>query len=71
VLVVAIGVLAGLAGSALQTRFLESMPFDVKPRDPLTYVAIGALLTIVTLAVCLVPAHRATRVDPLIALRYE
>jgi putative ABC transport system permease protein len=70
-LVVAIGVLSGLAGSLLLTRFLQTMLFDVKPTDPLTYAAIGALLTVVTLLACLVPAHRATRVDPLIALRHE
>jgi putative ABC transport system permease protein len=69
--VVAIGVVAGLAGSAILTRFLESMLFDVKSTDPLTYAAIAALLTIVALMACLVPAHRATRVDPLIALRHE
>jgi predicted permease len=70
-LVVAIGVVAGLAGSAILTRFLRSMLFDVKPTDPLTYAAIGGLLTVVTLLACVVPAHRATRVDPLIALRHE
>lgn len=70
-LVVAIGVVSGLVGSALLTRFLQSMLFDVKPTDPLTYAAIGALLTVVTLLACVVPAHRATRVDPLIALRHE
>ncbi len=70
-LVVAIGVVSGLVGSALLTRFLQSMLFDVKPTDPLTYAAIGALLTVVTLLACVVPAHRATRVDPLVALRHE
>ena len=70
-LVVATGVVSGLAGSAALTRFLQSMLFDVKPTDPITYAAIGALLTVVTLLACLVPAHRATRVDPLIALRHE
>jgi ABC-type antimicrobial peptide transport system permease subunit len=71
VLVVAIGVVAGLIGSAVLTRFLQTMLFDVKPTDPLTYAAIAALLTIVTLLACVIPAHRATRVDPLIALRHE
>jgi len=68
---VALGVVAGLAGAAVMTRFLQSMLFDVKATDPLTYVAIAGLLTAVTLLACLVPAHRATRVDPLIALRHE
>jgi len=53
------------------TGFLQSMLFDVKPTDPITYAAIAGLLTVVTLLACLVPAHRATRVDPLIALRHE
>ena len=69
--VVAIGVASRLAGSAILTRFLQSMLFDVKPTDPITYAAIGGLLTVVTLLACLVPAHRATRVDPLSALRHE
>jgi putative ABC transport system permease protein len=68
---VALGVVAGLAGAAVMTRFLQSMLFDVKATDPLTYGAIAGLLTAVTLLACLVPAHRATRVDPLIALRHE
>ena len=70
-LVVAVGVVAGLAGSAVMTRFLQSMLFGVKATDPLTYGAIAGLLTAVTLLACLVPAHRATRVDPLTALRHE
>jgi putative ABC transport system permease protein len=68
---VALGVVAGLAGAAVMTRFLQSMLFDVKATDPFTFAAIAGLLTAVTLLACLVPAHRATRVDPLIALRHE
>ena len=70
-LVVAVGVIAGLAGSVVITRFLRSLLFGVKATDPLTYLAIAGLLTAVTLLACLVPACRATRVDPLIALRHE
>jgi predicted permease len=70
-IVVAVGVVCGLIGSALLTRFLQSMLFDVKSTDPLTFTTIAALLTVVTLMACLVPAHKATRVDPLIALRHE
>lgn len=66
-----VGVVAGLAGSAVMTRFLRSLLFGVKATDPLTYLAIAGLLTVVTLFACLVPAHRATRVDPLIALRHD
>jgi putative ABC transport system permease protein len=70
-LLVAVGVVSGLAGSAVLTRFLGSMLFGVQPTDPITYAAIAALLTVVTLLACLLPARRATRVDPLIALRHE
>ena len=69
--VVAVGVACGLIGSAILTRFLQSMLFDVKSTDPVTFATIAALLTVVTLLACLVPAHKATRVDPLIALRHE
>jgi putative ABC transport system permease protein len=47
------------------------MLFDVKPTDLFTYATIAGLLTVVALLACLVPAHRATRVDPLVALRHE
>jgi len=69
--VVAVGVACGLIGSAILARFQQSMLFDVKSTDPMTFVTIAALLTVVTLLACMVPAHRATRVDPLIALRHE
>jgi putative ABC transport system permease protein len=68
---IAFGVVAGLFGSLALTRFLQSMLFSVKPTDPATFVTIAVLLGAVTLLACLVPAHRATRVDPLIALRHE
>jgi predicted permease len=69
--VVAFGIVSGILGAALFTRFLQSMLFEVKSSDPATYVAISALLAAVTLLACLVPARRATRVDPLIALRQD
>ena len=68
---IAFGVGAGLFGSLALTRFLQSMLFSVTATDPLTFATIAALLAAVTLLACLVPAHRATRVDPLIALRHE
>jgi predicted permease len=68
---VAFGVVVGLFGSLALTRFLQSMLFSVKPTDPATFATIAALLAGVTLLACVVPAHRATRVDPLIALRHE
>jgi predicted permease len=69
--VVAIGVVCGIIGSAIFTRFLQSMLFEVNSSDPATYVGISALLAVVTLLACLVPARRAIRVDPLIALRQD
>jgi putative ABC transport system permease protein len=70
-LLVAFGLAAGLFGALLLTQFLRSMLFAVKPTDPVTFIAIAALLAAVALLACYIPAHRATRVDPLVALREE
>jgi putative ABC transport system permease protein len=65
------GLVAGIAGAFALTRFLSGLLFEVKPSDPLTYVAVSILLAFVAIAACLIPARRATKVDPLVALRYE
>ena len=70
-LLAAIGLAIGLAGSVAATRLLRSLLFEVKPNDPLTYAAVAGLLGVIALAACCVPALRATRVDPLVALRQE
>ena len=69
--IVFFGLIAGLLGSIILTRFLQTMLFDVKPTDPLTFLAISALLAGAAMLACFVPARRATRVDPLVALRHE
>ena len=65
------GLVLGLAGAFALTRFLTGLLFEVKPTDPLTYVVVAAVLAVVAIAACLIPARRATKVDPLVALRYE
>ncbi len=65
------GIGIGLAGAYALSRLLASLLFDIQPRDSLTFTAVAALLSAVALAACLVPARRASRVDPMVALRDE
>lgn len=66
-----IGLVLGLAGAIAASRLLSSLLFEVKPGDPLTYVGVAVLLGLVALAATYLPARRAARVDPLVALRIE
>jgi ABC-type antimicrobial peptide transport system permease subunit len=67
----AIGVVSGLIGSIILTRFLQTMLFEVGAADPLTFSAVAVLLLGVALLASYLPARRATKVDPIVALRYE
>ncbi len=68
---VAAGVVLGVAAALMLTKLLEGMVYGVKVRDPLIFAMVNLLLVVVSLAACYIPARRATRVDPLVALRYE
>lgn len=65
-----IGVAIGIAGALALTRFIVSLLYGVTPTDPLTFVAVSLILISVALAACFIPARRAAKVDPMVALRY-
>ena len=68
---VVIGLAIGLLGAGALTRFVRSMLFEVSPFDPITFTVISATLAAVAFLACYIPAQRATRVDPIVALREE
>jgi putative ABC transport system permease protein len=66
-----LGLIIGFAGALALGPLLSSLIYEVKPGDPLTFLAVGILLIAVAIIACVVPAYRATKVDPMVALRYE
>ena len=67
----ALGAVAGVVGAALLAGSLESLLYGVKPIDPVTFASVVALLLVTSLVACLIPASRATRIAPTVALRNE
>jgi putative ABC transport system permease protein len=70
-LIAVAGIGVGLAGAIALSRVLAALLYEIEPRDPLTFTAVAVLLSAVALTACLAPARRASRSDPIVALREE
>ena len=68
---VVIGLVLGILGAIALTRVMSSVLYEITPKDPVTFVVVAIFLPVVALVACYIPARRATKVDPLVALRYE
>jgi len=69
--VTALGLVVGIVGSLLLTRLVSTLLFEVKPTDPLTFASVALFITVIAVLACLIPARRATHVDPMVVLRDE
>ena len=70
-LLAAAGLAVGLTSAWLLSRVLSSLLFEISPRDPITFATVAAILSIVALAACAIPAWRVTRIDPLMVMRKQ